>query len=84
MERNAAKDFQEHLVLSRVAWLGNIMWRISMNIEWYEWVIPLVTLVFGVIIQYLGAYYNCKEMCKHWHLDFKKEWKKVKWLKRNN
>lgn len=52
-----------------------------MNLEWYEWVIPLVTLVLGGIVHYLGAYYNCKEYCEYWHLDFKEEWKKVISLK---
>ena len=33
MERNAAKDFQEHLVLSRVAWLGNIMRKKQVTAE---------------------------------------------------
>ena len=46
--------------------------------EWYEWVIPLVTLVLGGIIHYFVAYFNCREYCEFWNIDFKEEWEKAK------
>ena len=48
-----------------------------MNLEWYEWAIPLVTLVLGGIIHYFVAYFNCKEYCESWNIDFKEEWGKA-------
>ncbi len=48
--------------------------------EWYDWAIPLATLVVGIIINFAKARKGCKLFCEFWGLDFKEEWKKQKKL----
>lgn len=56
----------------------NTIGKFLSNMEWYDWAIPLVTLVLGGIIHYLRIYFRCKEYCEFWKLDFKEEWRKVR------
>ena len=51
-----------------------------MNMEWYEWVIPLAFGVLVFISGIVATYFRIKEYCKFWGLDFKEEWRKAKKL----